>query len=69
MWETTIWYKVVYGSLILFQILAALDYLSRESLVMGDFSAKDIAYTATGYKISKSIRYCKNLIFNLLQWI
>jgi hypothetical protein len=47
--------QMVYDNLILFQILAALDYLSHESLVMGDFSAKDIAYTATGYKISKSV--------------
>jgi len=58
---------MVYDNLILFQILAALDYLSHESLVMGDFSAKDIAYTATGYKISKSICYRKKSIFNLRQ--
>jgi hypothetical protein len=38
---------------ILFQILSALDFLSHKDLVMGGFSAEDIAYTATGYKISK----------------
>ena len=49
---------------ILFQILSALDFLSHKDLVMGEFSAEDIAYTATGYKISKydiSTRICSNL--------